>query len=199
TTTVSAPPTPTPAPGQTPAPAPVETPAPGQTPAPAPVETPAPAIFTVSLPPTGYHILSGRGSVYRGRGGRTRLNRDDALRLELSGRRSGRTTRAEYYAAARITRAQRVLLRQLAVDVEANVSTGRARLSILIYNWSRRRFETVVLPRAGITRDRVLTWRTVGSPRSYVSPTGEIRVAVRGTRAGAFRTRTDRVRFTIRY
>lgn len=178
---------------------PAPTPAPGLTPAPAPVETPAPAIFTVSLPPTGYHILSGRGSVYHRRGGRTRLNRDDSLRLELSGRRSGRTTEAEYYAATRITRAQRALLSQLAVDVEANVSTGRARLSILIYNWSRRRFETVVLPRAGITRDRVLTWRTASSPRSYVSPTGEIRVAVRGTRAGAFRTRTDRVRFTIRY
>jgi hypothetical protein len=51
----------------------------------------------------------------------------------------------------------------------------------------------------GRTSDRSFTWANT-SPASYVSPSGEIRVSVRGTRnSSTFRTRTDWVRFTIEY
>ena len=187
-----------PAPSE-PAPAPAPAPAPSPSPSPAPVESPAPRIFTTTLRPTAYRILS--GGIYRRRGSRTRLNLDDGVRLELTSRRSGARTRAEFSASTRITGAQRAVLKQLSIDVDANVSTGRAALGVRIYNFARRRFETIVAPRTGITRDRLLAWQTSSSPRSYVSSTGEIRVAVRATRSGSrsVRSRTDRVRFTIRY
>lgn len=188
-------PAPAPAPS---APAPAPAPAPSApAPAPAPIGAPPPPVLATSLLPTAARIAS--GSAYRGRRSVTRLRRNDASRLEVSGRRRGGATRAELQASMSVTPAQRSSLRQLGIRVDANVSASRATLGVRVFNWSRRRFETIVAPRRGITRDRLLSWRTSRGIGAYVSPAGEIRVAVRGTHTRAFRARTDQVRVVLGY
>jgi subtilisin family serine protease len=164
------------------------------TPAPPGVSNTPPAV-TTSLPPTSYRILA--GSIHRRRGALWRLKRDDAERLELSGRRARRTTRSVFWATTKISAAQRSTLKRLAIAVDANVSSARAALGLRLYNWSRRRFETIVAPRARMTRDRTLTWSTTTDPARYVSAAGAIRLAVRATHTRPFRSRTDQVRFTV--
>jgi subtilisin family serine protease len=177
-----------------PAPTVVPSEPPGPTVA-APGSSGTPPTVTTSLRPTSYRILA--GAIYRRREALSRLKRNDAVRLELSGRREPRITRSEFYAATKISAAQRAALKRLSIQVDANVSTTRAALGLRIYNWSRRRFETIVAPRAGMTRDRLLTWSTTSAPAAYVSAGGDIRVAIRATHTRPFRTRTDQVRFTV--
>ena len=164
-------------------------------PTPTPGSSGTPFTATTSLRPTSYRILA--GAIYRRRGALARLKRNDAVRLELSGRREPRNTRSEFYAATTLSAPQRSALKRLSIQVNANVSTARAALGLRMYNWSRKRFETIVPPRAGMTRDRTLTWSTASAPASYVSTTGNIRVAVRARHTKPFRTRTDQVRFTV--
>ena len=62
-----------------------------------------------------------------------------------------------------------------------------------IYNHRLVRWETVDGPRTGVLADRPRMWSTT-APADYLSSTGEVRLRVRGTRAGGFRLRTDLVR-----
>jgi hypothetical protein len=71
-------------------------------------------------------------------------------------------------------------------------------VSLRIWNARTGSWETIDGPRTGVTADRARTWVTA-APADYVSAAGEVRLRVRATRSGSFRTRTDLVRFVVEY
>ncbi len=170
------------------APAPASSPA-----APDPIG-PAP-IVARTLSPTSYRILA--GTIHRRRGALSRLKHNDAHRLELSARRLRGTFVSALYVTRKLSAAQSSALKGLSVSVDGNVSAAGAMLGLQIYNWSRHRYETITVPRAGLLRDRTLTWTAAGAPGRYVSAAGEVRVAIRAAHSGPFRIRTDQVEFTV--
>ncbi len=145
--------------------------------------------------PAGYTILS--GSVYQGHGALSRLFSDDGSRLEINSA-SGSPRVASFYASATIAAGQLPTLQRLQVDYNGNATGGNTSVSVRIWNWSTSTWVTIDGPVVGATSDRSATWST-SSPGAYVSPGGEVRVNVRGTRSSSFRLRTDLIRYTIEY
>jgi len=191
-------PAPAPATRVAPEPAPTEAPAPGAVPAvpqPPTPEVAQPRAFFAHLAPRTARV--GQGTAVPGRAGVARLYRDDAIRLEVAGRRSAGAVRSELTATTTVPPAQRALLKGLTISVDVNASAARATVGLRVYNVARRRFETVVAPRGGLTRDRRLTW-SPRDARSYVSRSGVIRLSVRSAHGAAVRTRVDHVRFRVR-
>ena len=156
--------------------------------------TPAQTLTAV-YQPAGYTILS--GSVYSGRGALSRLFTDDGSRLEIKAA-SGVTKVSSFYAFATIAAGQLATLERLQVDYNGNATGNNTNVSLRVWNWSTSAWVTIDGPVQGATTDRSATWSTP-SPAAYVSPSGEVRVNVRGTRPTSFRLRTDLIRFTIDY
>jgi hypothetical protein len=50
-----------------------------------------------------------------------------------------------------------------------------------------------------VTSDRSFTWSNATNPTDYVSPSGDVRFRVRGTKSSSFRTRTDLIGLTVEY
>jgi subtilisin len=136
------------------------------------------------------------GSVYGGTGQLSRVAEDDGSYLEISSAYSQGAYVTELRPFARLSADQRASLKKLTVTADGSVTSRGASLSLRILNVSTGLWETVDGPIGGVTVDRAVNWSTV-SPLPYVSNGGEIRVAVTGRGASAFRSRTDVVRFTI--
>jgi subtilisin family serine protease len=159
---------------------------------PPPPPPPPPTISNHS--PTGYSPQI--GTVYSGRGAVSRLASNDGSRVEITASNSGGTYVSEIQPSATISQSVLGSLRKLTVNFDGNVSSGSAALSVLIWNVAAGRWDTILAPRTGLTSDFAVTWSNSTSPKDYVDPaTGRVRVRVRGTRSGSFRTRTDWVRF----
>ena len=160
----------------------------------------APPVPTVkSYNPAGYAFT---GTVYSSTGTLSRLFSNDGSRVEIQSTTSGTPRVSELRPHAVIAPGEQVTLSRLTVDFDAGVSNQNASLSFRVCRWNPDgtcTWEVVASYGTGSTSDRSFTWTTT-SPAAYVSPSGEIRVAVRGTRnSSSFRTRTDWVRFTIEY
>ena len=111
---------------------------------------------------------------------------------------SGGTKVSSFYASATIAAGHLATLRRLQVDYNGNATGSNTNVSLRVWNWSTSTWVTIDGPVRGATTDRSATWSTA-SPAAYVSPGGEVRVNVRGTRSSSFRLRTDLIRFTIDY
>jgi hypothetical protein len=163
-----------------------------------PVAPPMPTVKSYN--PAGYTIAA--GALFGSTGAITRLYSNDATRVEINSTTSGNPRVSELQPYASITPSERASLSRLTVNFDASVSNANASLSFRVCRWngtSTCTWETVSSYGTGSTSDRSFTW-AITSPASYVSPSGEIRVSVRGTRnSSTFRTRTDWVRFTIEY
>ena len=155
-----------------------------------PADTP-----TAVYQPAGYTILS--GSVYSGRGALSRLFTDDGSRLEIKAK-SGVTKVSSFYAFATIAAGQLATLKRLQIDYNGNATGNDTNVSLRVWNWSTAAWVTIDGPVQGATADRSATWSS-SSPAAYVSPSGEVRVNVHGTRPTSLRVRTDLIRFTIDY
>ena len=155
-----------------------------------PADTP-----TAVYQPAGYTILS--GSVYSGRGALSRLFTDDGARLEIKAK-SGVTKVSSFYAFATIAAGQLATLKRLQIDYNGNATGNDTNVSLRVWNWSTAAWVTIDGPVQGATADRSATWSS-SSPAAYVSPSGEVRVNVHGTRPTSLRVRTDLIRFTIDY
>lgn len=147
------------------------------------------------LPPGARRVLT--GAVHRRRGALWRLRRDDSARLELRGRRAGGGFRSELQVVGRADRAQRAAPSRLSLAVELGASRRGARLSLRIFNFAERRFETVRARRAGSAAERRLGWSTRADAADFVSPSGAIRLAVRVSSRGPHLSRIDLVRFAV--
>lgn len=164
-----------------------------------PPPPPTPTVKTYN--PAGYFI--GAGSVYGSTGAVSRLYSNDGVRVEISAA-SGSPRVAELQPYAVITGPEAASLSKLTVNFDAGVSSSSASLSFHVCNgWSDSTcasWQEVASYGTGRTSDRSFAWTATSSLSSYVSPTGELRVSIRGTRnSSSFRTRTDWVRFTIEY
>ena len=162
-----------------------------------PVAPPAPTVKSYNA--AGYTFT---GTVYGSTGATSRLDANDGVRVEIQSTTSGTPRVAELQPFASIAPAEQASLSKLTVNFDAGVSSSSAALS---YRVCRRNadgtctWEVVASYPSNRTADRSFTWTTT-SPAAYVSPSGEIRVAIRGTRnSSSFRTRADWVRFTIEY
>jgi Fibronectin type III domain len=155
--------------------------------------TPGPVVK--SYQPAGYALVS--GSVYSGRGAVSRLYSNDGIRVEISAARVGRTYVAEIQPYATITTAERASLKKLSVEYDGNASSNSAAVTLRIRNFQTGQWETLDGPRTGVTTDRNFKWSNSTAPTDYVSGSGEVRFAVRGTRSSGFQTRTDLISFTI--
>jgi serine protease AprX len=161
---------------------------------------PPPAPTVKSYTPAGY--LIGAGTVYNGTGAVSRLSTNDGVRVEINSASSGTPRVSELQPYATITAAEQSSLSKLTVNFDAGVSSSSASLAFRVCSaWSGSActsWQQVASYGTGTTSDRSFTW-TSTSPNQYVSPSGEIRVSVRGTRnsSSSFRTRTDWIRFTI--
>jgi hypothetical protein len=160
----------------------------------------APSVPTVkSYNPAGYTFT---GTVYNSTGAVSRLYSNDSSRVEIQSTTSGNPRVSELRPYASITPSERATLSKLTVNFDAGVSSENASLSFRVCRWNGDgtcTWEVVASYGTGRTSDRSFTW-TTASPGAYVSPSGEIRAEVRGTRnSSSFRTRTDWVRFTIEY
>jgi serine protease AprX len=165
------------------------------TPEPAP-----PAPIVKSYQPSGYTIAA--GTLYNGTGTLSRLFSNDGQRVEVTSTTSGSPRVSELQPYVAIAESASTL-EKLTVNFDAGVSSSGASLSFRVCKRnadSSCTWETVRSYGTGSTSDRSHTWTTT-SPGAYVSPSGEIRVSVRGTRnsSSSFRTRTDWIRFTIEY
>jgi serine protease AprX len=163
-----------------------------------PVEPP-PAPTVKSYNPAGY--LIGAGTLYNGTGTLSRLYSNDSSRVEITSTTSGSPRVSELQPYTTIAEAGSSLVK-LTINFDAGVSHSQASLSFRVCKLnggSSCTWETVRSYGTGSTSDRSHTWTTT-APADYVSPSGEIRVSVRGTRnSSSFRTRTDWIRFTIEY
>jgi uncharacterized protein with LGFP repeats len=151
---------------------------------------------TATFKPAGYTILS--GSVYRNRGAVSRLYADDGTRLEIQAAKSGGTYVSDLYAYASIASTELSTLQGLTFSYNGNASSSSAALTLQAYDWATGSWTTVDGPRTGVTRDRSFTW-SPPAPADYASPSGELRLRVRGTSSSSFRTRTDLIGFTVQY
>ena len=142
------------------------------------------------------------GSVYGSTGALSRLSSNNGVRVEIQSTSSGTPRVAELRPYAVIAPGEQSTLSRLTVDFDAGVTSSSASLVFRVCRWNADGTCTwvdVASYGTGSTADRSFTWTTT-SPAAYVSPSGEIRVAVRGTRSSSsFRTRTDWVRFTIEF
>lgn len=157
--------------------------------------TPPPAPVTRAYSPTRFTVLSGspaRGSVRR-------LYANDSSRLEVPARRSGSAYTSDFYAATSVAPAARASLRRLTVDYDGNLSRAGSGLRLLVYDWSARKWSSIYLASRAPTSDRPVRWSTTRLPARFLSSSGEIRVRIRGSNRGSFRTRTDLVRFSVLY
>jgi hypothetical protein len=149
-----------------------------------------------SYQPAGYEPVT--GSVYSGRGAVSRLYSNDGSRVEIS---AARVTKNSYVAEiqphATITAAERASLQKLSIEYDGNASSNSAAVTLLIRNFRTGQWETLDGPRTGVTSDRNFNWSNSIAPTDYVSGSGEVRLAVRGTSSRSFRTATDLVSFTI--
>jgi hypothetical protein len=131
----------------------------------------------------------------------SRLYTNNGSRVEITAA-AGSPRVSEIQPYASITAAELTSLSKLTVNFDASVSSSSALLSFRVCRWngsSTCTWETVASYGIGSTSDRSFTWTTT-APAAYVSPSGELRVSVRGTRnSSSFRTRTDWIRFTIEY
>jgi hypothetical protein len=138
------------------------------------------------------------GSVYGGTGHVSRLYEDDSSRLELSSAYSGGSYVTELRPTTKIAPSQQASLKKLTVVYDGHLNTSSASQTVRVWNFATGAWQTVSGPTTGITSDRRITWSNSTSPKSYVSPSGEIRLSVLGRRSGgSFRARTDLVRFTV--
>jgi hypothetical protein len=148
--------------------------------------------------PAGYTIAA--GSLYRSTGATSRLYSNDGVRVVINSTASGRPRVSELRPYVTVSAGERTTLSKLTISFDAGVSSRSASIGLRVCRWNGGAtctWKTVATYRRGRTSDRSFTWTTT-SPGDYVSPSGQIRVGVRGTRGSAsFRTRTDRVRFTI--
>jgi hypothetical protein len=162
---------------------------------------PPPVPTVKAYQPAGYDIAA--GTLYGSTGAISRLYANDSSRVEIEATTSGTPRVSELQPYTSITAAERASLSKLTINFDASVSNQNASLTFLVCRWnggSTCTWETVASYGTGRTSDRSFTWTKTSSPVDYVSPSGEIRVAVRGTRnSSSFRTRTDWVRFTIEY
>jgi subtilisin family serine protease len=157
----------------------------------APGTTPAPTTRLTSLAPAGYRTVVGA----RYAGALSSLSADDGGRLQWTAAWSGSGYAAEFEPYAVVPSTLRPTLRRLGVDYDGGATHSGAAVSVRIYNHRLVRWETVDGPRTGVLADRPRMWFTT-TPADYLSSTGEVRLRVRGTRAGGFRLRTDLVRVT---
>jgi subtilisin family serine protease len=187
---------PEPEPVPEPEPEPTPTPAPSTSPAPAPTTAPAdPTEVTASHRPRSVSVRSGR--IVRGRGGVARLFNNDGRRLELAARRPRLTFAAELTASARLSSEQRTGLGRLGLVYDGGASRRGVTVRVRVFDWRKRRWQTVATLRNG-TRDRTVRWAATRGASRYVSPRGVVRVSIRGTAAKGFRTRSDLLRLTSR-
>jgi hypothetical protein len=128
----------------------------------------------------------------------SRLYSNDGSRVEIS---AAKVTKSSYVAEiqphASITPAERASLKKLTVEYDGNATSGSAAVTLLIRNFRTAQWETLDGPRTGVTSDRNFNWSNSTAPTDYVSGSGEVRFAVRGTRSSGFRTGTDLISFTI--
>jgi hypothetical protein len=155
------------------------------------------ATTTRSYPPTAYTILS--GSVYRNRGGLSRLYYDDDSRLEIQAAKGSSGYASDIYVSGSVDPAALSTLQRLSIDYNGNASGSSTAVTLTVYDWSTGRWVTVDGSRTGVTTDRSFSWSATASAANYVSPAGEVRLRISGTNASAFRTRTDLVHFTVEY
>ena len=148
--------------------------------------------------PVGYTIAA--GTLYGSTGATSRLYSNNGVRVEINSTTSGRPRVSELRPHATITANQRATLSKLTISFDAGVSSPSASISFRVCRWNGGTtcsWKTLASYRKGRTSDRSFTW-TKTSPADYVSPSGRIRVAVRGIRGSSpFRTRIDWVRFTV--
>ena len=151
--------------------------------------------LTAQFRPAGYTVLSGR--VFSGslRG----LYANDRSRLEVSSTRTKAGYVSSLYAHASISARQRTGLRKLSIAYDGNMSRRGTTVTLMAYRWSTRSWVTIDKPRRGTTSDRGFMWTAPSAPRNYVSSSGQVRLRVKAQRSGAFRTRTDLVRFAVEY
>jgi subtilisin family serine protease len=158
-----------------------------------PGATTAPATRLASTRPAGVRLVSGR--LYSG--GVSSLAADDGARMEVTAAyNGGYVAETESYVVLSAT--QRSTLRRLAIDHDGATTSAAAAVSLRIWNVRSGSWQTIDGPRTGVTADRARTWVTA-APADYVSAAGEVRLRVRATRSGSFRTRTDLVRFVVEY
>ena len=145
--------------------------------------------------PEGYTIVS--GAVRYDRGALSRLFAADRSRVEISARRSGGSYVSEIRVSATIAAAELATLRSLTITEDGSASSGAAVLTLSIYDWRAGSWAVLDGPRTGVTWDRTAIVSPPGAVADYVSPVGEVLVAVKGTRSSSFTLRTDLVWFTI--
>jgi hypothetical protein len=139
------------------------------------------------------------GTVYNGLGDNSRLFSNDGQRVEITSQNVSGSHRSEIEARATIASAQRANLKQLSILYDGNLSSSSGSLRLLVYNYATAGWEQVYGPVTGVTSDRTVTWTAIGVQTDYVGTGGLISFRVRGTRSSSFRTRTDQIRFTVKY
>ena len=89
-------------------------------------------------------------------------------------------------------------MKKLAITYDGHESSSYASMTLSVYNQRTGAWDTVDGPRAATTTDRSFTWNAA-APGEVVSPAGEVRFRIRGTRGSAawFVARTDLVRVTV--
>lgn len=159
--------------------------------------TDARAPIAKTYQPNGYTVVV--GSVYKNRGGLSRLYSNDGTRQEISSALSAGRYEATTEVRTTISGAELATLRRVQVEWEGYATSSAATLTVSVYDFARGVWVQVAGPVTGVTSDRLLSWSTTTAPANYVSSTGEIRMRITGTRSGSFRTLTDLVRFSIEY
>ena len=164
-------------------------------PEPPPTETPptdeAPLLL---FRPAEYQVTSGHA--VRGRRSKRRLYANDGSKLEIAAarKRSGAYL-SSFYALLPIGADTRDSLQDLTVTYNGGTSARDGRATVYVFNYRTRRW-VEIFTRKG-RRDRTVDWSASAFATDYISSKGNLRVRVKGTRAEAFRTRTDLIEVAV--
>lgn len=151
--------------------------------------TPRAAPTFVAAVPSAFVVVGGSHSA----GSLASLRADDGNRLEVS--RTG-AAGADFYAVLSLG-TQSAAAGRLAVEWDGHATRTDALLTFYAWNWRTSTWNTVS-SRAPTRSDAVFRWQPA-SAAEYVSPSGEVRFGIRGTRDGALKTRTDLIRATAEF
>jgi serine protease AprX len=152
--------------------------------------TPHAPILT-SYRPTSFVVVAGRRSA----GSLGSLYTSNGVRLDVASKKVGAAHVAELEVRTTVAAPDRAAA-SLAIDFDGHATGASTVLTVAVLDWSSGTWQVVGGPWTGATSDRVVTW-SAAPAAGYLSPSGEIRLQVRGTRPTSFTARTDWVRFTL--
>jgi len=151
--------------------------------------TPRAAPVTATFAPDSLSVVSGGVDA----GSLASLAADDGDRLHVSG-----LPRAEFVASRTLPAGAAETLSRLRIEFDGHTAHHRDDVTLLVFDWAAGTWRILYGPTSGLRSDTRRGFE-LADPRRYVSPGGQVRLAVRSEHRQGSTIRADLVSFTVEY